>query len=214
MARYVIKKKKKVIRKFGSVNGLPLTVNRTSRPGMHGKKREGKKSEYAKGLFNKNSLRASYGISEKQFRNYFTKAAKASDKGEALLQILEFRLDNLVYRLGIAPTLPAARQLVVHGHIQVEKLNKNTEEKQERVFEKVDKPSYLVKVGQKVRLNPKTVKKKLIIIEEALAKAEYIDYVSFDKDNVEGCFARMPSESEIPSQVELAKIIEFSSRKI
>ena len=213
MARYIFKKKKRVIRKFGPTNGLPLLVNRNSKPGQHGKKREGKKSEFYKGLFNKNKLRACFGILDSQFRNYFKKASKALDKGEALLQTLEFRLDNLVYRLGLARTLPAARQLIVHGHIEVEKLSKNSDQEENIIFEKVDRPSYKISVGQKVRLRKKTVNKKLFAVEDSLSKAEYIDYVNFDKENLTGCFVRMPSEKEIPVDVEVSKIIEFSSRR-
>lgn len=221
MSRYVIAKRKKFIRKFGPLNGLPLIVNRTSRPGQHGKKREGKKSEFAKGLFNKNKLRACYGISEKQFRRCFVKAVKAPDTAEALLQTLETRLDNIVYRLGLAPTLTGARQLVVHGHVQVQKLcgkacseNKTEAKDEEIIFEKVDKPSYQVKVGQKIRLAPKTAQKKLPVVEVALSKAERIDYITFDAAKLEGYMNRMPSEQEIPNQVELSKIVEFSSRQV
>ncbi|HEY9886140.1 MAG TPA: 30S ribosomal protein S4 [Vampirovibrionales bacterium] len=215
MARYVFKKKKKLVRKYGPINGLPTSVKRTSRPGMHGKKREPKLSEYGKGLFNKNKLRACYGISEKQFRNYFAKAVKADDTGEALLQLLEVRLDNLVYRLGIAPTLPAARQLVVHGHIQVEKLAARKEgENAETVYEKVDRPSYNIAVGQKVKLSPKTKAKLPPMIEESLKNAERVDYIEFNESTLEGSFTRTPTATEIHAPVEVAKIIEFSSRRL
>jgi small subunit ribosomal protein S4 len=200
MARYVFKKKHKVVRKFGPVNGLPTNIKRTSKPGVHGKKREGKQSEFAKGLFNKNKLRACYGISEKQFRNYFSEAVKAPDTGEALLQILEFRLDNLVYRLGLAPSLPAARQLVVHGHIQVQKLNASGDE---AVFEKVDKPAYQVKVKQKVRLSPKLSKKLPPAVEQSIGQTERVEYVEFDASNNSGFFSKMPSgATDIKSPVE------------
>ena len=220
MARFVYKKKKKLVRKYGSINGLPYVVGRSGRIGQHARKREGKPSEYSIGLSNKNKLRACYGISEKQFRNVFAKAFKAADTGEALLQDLEFRLDNLVYRLGIASTLPAARQLVVHGHIQVQK-NSNWKKRQQEEFknleiefEKVDRPNYRMEVGQQIRLSKKTIEKKLPSVEESLSKAEHLEYVTFDPDTFTGCFNAKPAAGDIPTQVEVAKIIEFAARKI
>ncbi len=213
MARYVFKKKKRIVRKFGPINGLSPNVKRSSRPGMHGKKREGKQSEFGKGLFNKNKLRACFGISERQFRNYFKRASKKTEAtGEALLHALEFRLDNLVYRLGFAPTLPAARQYVVHGHIQVAK--KSTEGSEELVYETVDKPGYEVKVKQRIRLAPKTAKKLPVVIEQSLANAQRIEYVEYDEKSGSGCFTRIPTEIEIPAPVEMSKIIEFSARRL
>jgi small subunit ribosomal protein S4 len=212
MARYVFKKKKRIVRKFGPINGLSPNVKRTSRPGMHGKKREGKQSEFGKGLFNKNKLRACFGISEKQFRNYFKKASTKPDTGEALLQNLEFRLDNLIYRLGLAPSLPAARQLVVHGHVEVAR--STNEEGGEPKYEKVDRPAYIVKVKQRVRLSAKITKKLPLAIEQSIANAQRIDYVEYDAGGFSGCFTRIPSGAEVPAPVEIAKIIEFSSRKL
>ncbi|MDJ0625288.1 MAG: 30S ribosomal protein S4 [Candidatus Caenarcaniphilales bacterium] len=220
MARYVFKKKKKLVRRFGPINGLPSNVKRTTRPGMHGRKRDPKQSEYGKGLFNKNKLRACFGISEKQFRNYFAEAVKAPDTGEALLQLLEFRLDNLVYRLGLAPTLPAARQMVVHGHIQVQKLfpkpkdSEAEKKEEEEIFEKVDRPAYKVKANQKIKLSPKILKKLPPAVEQSIKETLRVDYVAFDNATNIGCFTRVPSESEIPAPVEIAKIIEFSSRRL
>jgi small subunit ribosomal protein S4 len=214
MARYVIKKPKKFVRKFGILSGLPTNIRRNSKPGMHGKKREGKLSEFGKGLFNKNKLRACYGISEKQFRNYFYEASKAIDKAEALLQSLEFRLDNLVYRLGLAPSLPAARQLVVHGHVQVQKISSSLAEGVV-VFEKVDKPAYQVKSRQKIKLSAKLAKKLPVAIEQSIANVQNrVDYVEFEADSFSGCFSRIPTATEIPVEVEVSKIIEFSSRRL
>ncbi len=236
MARYIYKKTTKLVRKFGPINGLPANVKRASKPG--GKKKDGKLSEFGKGLFNKNKLRACYNISEKQFRNYFREAVKALDTGEALLQSLEFRLDNLVYRLGLAPTLISARQMVVHGHILVEKLkaqnkiennssdeknNKKKEEKnkkeqepsqEETTFTKVDKPGYKVKHGQKIKLSKKLKNKMPAFIEQALQNPNRVEYVQFDENTLSGCFTRIPTASEIPAQVEISKIIEFSSRRL
>jgi small subunit ribosomal protein S4 len=213
MARYIYKKTKKPVRKFGPINGLPTNVKRTSKPGMHGRKREGKQSEFAKGLFNKNKLRACFNISERQFRNYFENAVKSPDTGEALLQVLEFRLDNLVYRLGLAPTLPSARQFVVHGHIQVQKLSAS-EDGEAEVYETVNKPGYKIKAKQKIRLSPKTVKKLPPVVEESLKNANRVEYVEFDEKSYSGCFAKVPGAADIPAPVEIAKIIEFSSRKL
>ncbi len=219
MARYVFKKTKRIVRKFGPVNGLnPLRGVRLGKPGKPAGKREGKQSEYGKGLFNKNKLRACYGINETQFRNYFAKATKAPDTGEALLQLLEYRLDNLVYRLGFAPTLPGARQLVVHGHIEVEhhrsfvQSNEEGAEQKERVFERVDRPSYRLKVGQRIRLCKKTAKKLPPMIEQSIKSVERVDYVNFDEDKLEGYLNREATGIDIKVPVELAKIIEFTSK--
>jgi small subunit ribosomal protein S4 len=245
MARYIYKKTTKLVRKFGPINGLPANIKRPSKPG--GKKKDGKLSEFGKGLFNKNKLRACYNISEKQFRNYFREAVKAPDTGEALLQSLEFRLDNLVYRLGLAPTLISARQMVVHGHILVEKLkaqkpqlaenssaekedqnpkkedkkkeekNKKEEEqtqKEETTFTKVDKPGYKVKHGQKIKLCKKLKNKMPAFIEQALQNPNRVEYIQFDENTLSGCFTRIPTATEIPAQVEISKIIEFSSRRL
>jgi len=222
MARYVFKKKSKLVRKFGPLNGIP-SAKKSSRPGMHGRKRESRQSEFGKGLFNKNKLRASWSISEKQFRNYFSKAIKSPDTGEALLQALECRLDNVVYRLGLAPTLAAARQLVVHGHIEVEALSpkkhsdqesSTNQDKEQASFRKVDRPSFSVKPKQKIRLSRKTLKKKLPLIEDSVQDAERMDYINFDKETYSGYISRLPAATEIPAQVEIAKIIEYSSRNI
>jgi small subunit ribosomal protein S4 len=213
MARYVFKKKKRIVRKFGPINGLPANVKRTSRPGMHGKKREGKQSEFAKGLFNKNKLRACFGISERQFRKYFKRASKKTEAtGEALLHNLEFRLDNLVYRLGLAPSLPAARQFVVHGHIQVAK--RTSDENAEVIYQTVDRPGYEVKVKQRIRLAPKTAKKLPVVIEQSLANAQRVDYLQYDEKEIGGYFTKVPAETEIHAPVEMSKIIEFSARRL
>lgn len=220
MARFVFKKKKKLARKYGTISGIPHVVGRPGRIGQHSAKRGSKPTEYRIGLDQKNKLRACYGISEKQFINAFRRAFKAEDTSEALLQDLETRLDVLVFRLGLAPTMPAARQFVVHGHIEVQTranlryVNSDAGKGAELEYDKVDRPAYRVQAGQKVRLTEKSKSKNIPVIEESIAKAEHVDYVNFDKDKLTGCFTRIPTADEIPVEVEVAKIIEFSSRKV
>ena len=242
---YTLKKKKKIVRKFkGGVNGLP-NYKRLTKPGVHGKKREGKLSDYGKGLFQKNKLRACYGIKEKQFRNYFSKALKGSDTETELLVILETRLDNIVYRLGLAPSLPAARQMVVHGHFEVQsqsdyrkkkeskdttsednkevnkEANKSKKEKKEKkedpVFEKVDKPSYQLRVGQLVRISPKVQKKKLFeTVKQARTNASVLDWLTIEEESFCGYINTLPQLSQIPTaeHVQIADVIVFASRTV
>lgn len=219
MARFVFKKKRKLTRKYGAISGLPYIVARPGRIGQHSQKRESKPSEYKLGLTNKNKLRACYGISEKQLRVVFARAFKARDTGEYLLQDLECRLDNIVYRLGLAPTLPAARQLVVHRHVEVQTISnwRDTQSADSEVqpeFAIVNKPNYRVKVGQRIRLTKKSVEKKLPFIEGIRPNNEGVEYVTFDASNFTGYINQMPVAADIPVQVEVAKIIEFLSRKV
>ena len=131
-------------------------LRRKTPPGMHSELRR-KVSEFKKRLIEKQKLRFSYWVSEKQFRNYVKEAFKKPGiPGETLLSLLERRLDNVVYRLGFAPTLMAGRQLVVHGHVLVN-------------GRKVDRPSYPLRPGEMVELKQKS--KKMALVEEGLARS-------------------------------------------
>ncbi|MBP3713128.1 MAG: 30S ribosomal protein S4 [Bacilli bacterium] len=172
-------------------------------PGQHGSADQKiKLSEYGRQLAEKQKLRNTYGVSEKQFRRLFllAKADKETVTGLAFMRILESRLDNLVYRFGFARTRKQARQLVNHGHVLVN-------------GKKVDIPSYLVKVGDKVTLSDNA--KKFALVADALeAQVATVGYVSVDKDKKEGTFVRLPERKELTSEINEAQIVEFYNRKI
>ncbi|MDE7100238.1 MAG: 30S ribosomal protein S4, partial [Anaeroplasmataceae bacterium] len=151
-------------------------VKRKYAPGQHGAKRK-KLSEYATQMAEKQKVRFTYGVSEKQFRKTFNEAAKISGKtGVNFLKLLEVRLDNLVYKLGFASTRAQARQLVNHGHVLVN-------------GKKVDIPSYRVKVGQTIQM--KESSKDLVVVKAALeARAARAEYLSFDDNTKVGTLVR------------------------
>ena len=167
-------------------------------PGQHGQKR-GKLSEYGLQLQEKQKVRFYYGVNEKQFRNLFERAAKLQGKqGDNFLFLLESRLDNLVYRLGLATTRRQARQLVNHGHILVD-------------GKKVDIPSYLCKPGQTICL--KETSKGLSICKEALENTvARVPYVQYDEQTGVGTFVRMPERSEFLPEIKENLIVEFYNR--
>ena len=204
MARYT-GPKCRVCRQLGfSVCGSDRCAleRRSTPPGMHPNLRR-KVSEYKKRVLEKQKLRFSYWVSEKQFRNYVRKASgKPGIPGENLLSLLERRLDNIVYRLGFAPTLLAARQLVVHGHILVN-------------GRKVDRPSNLLAEGDVVSLGEKT--KKMLLVEEGLAKRRArleLPYLQVDKTNLTGTLTSVPERAQIPLEINEALIMEHYSRYI
>lgn len=167
-------------------------------PGQHGQRRS-KASDYGTQLHEKQKVRFTYGISEKQFRKTFEDANVREGKhGENFLKLLEARLDNVVYRLGLAKTRAQARQLVNHGHFLVD-------------GQKVDIPSYRLVPGQKVTL--KESSRNLQVILQAL-EGQYasVDFVSFDKDSMTGTFVRYPQRSEILQEINEQLIVEFYNR--
>ncbi|MBO8413886.1 MAG: 30S ribosomal protein S4 [Firmicutes bacterium] len=181
-------------------NGKEL-AKRNYAPGQHGKDRRSKQSEYGKQLTEKQKLRLTYGVSERQFRRLFLLAkAEKEVTGIAFMRILESRLDNLVYRLGFARTRRQARQLVTHGHVLVD-------------GKKVDIPSYLVKVGSHISLSEKA--SKFAIVEDAIkAQVSMVPYVSCEKEKHEGIFVRTPERSELPRDINEAQIVEYYNRKL
>ncbi|KAF0815970.1 MULTISPECIES: 30S ribosomal protein S4 [unclassified Cytobacillus] len=168
-------------------------------PGQHGPNQRKKISEYGLQLQEKQKLRHMYGVNERQFRNLFDKAGKMPGvHGENFMILLESRLDNVVYRLGLARTRRQARQLVNHGHIMVD-------------GSRVDIPSYRVKPGQTITLREKS--RNLDIVKEAIEVNNFVpDFVSFDADKLEGTFTRMPERSELPAEINESLIVEFYSR--
>ncbi|MEQ6388712.1 30S ribosomal protein S4 [Bacillaceae bacterium S4-13-58] len=168
-------------------------------PGQHGPNQRRKLSEYGLQLQEKQKLRFMYGVNERQFRRTFDDAGKIRGiHGENFMILLESRLDNLVYRLGLARTRSQARQLVNHGHIIVDGA-------------RVDIPSYRVKPGQTIGVREKS--RNLEIIKEAIEVNNFIpEYLSFDENTLEGTYSRYPERSELPSEINEALIVEFYSR--
>jgi small subunit ribosomal protein S4 len=167
-------------------------------PGQHGQRRS-KISDYGQQLQEKQKVRFTFGVSEKQFRKTFNEAGKMKGKhGENFLRLLESRLDNVVYRLGLAKTRAQARQLVNHGHFLVD-------------GKKVDIPSYRLMPGQKLQL--RETSKGLKVVQEAL-EGQYasVDFVSFDKETNVGTFVRYPERNEILQEINEQLIVEFYNR--
>ena len=168
-------------------------------PGQHGNARKGKLSDYGTQLKKKQKVRFMYGVNERQFRKTFNEASKMKGiHGENFLKLLESRLDNVVYRMGMAATRRAARQLVNHGHILVD-------------GNKVDIPSYRLKPGQVVSLKEKD--KDMLVVKEALEKVvSRVEFVTFDVNKLTGTFVRYPERSELNADINESLIVEFYSR--
>ncbi|MUV39306.1 30S ribosomal protein S4 [Lentibacillus sp. JNUCC-1] len=168
-------------------------------PGQHGANTRRKISEYGLQLQEKQKLRFMYGLNERQFRNLFDSAGKMQGvHGENFMILLESRLDNLVYRLGLARTRKQARQLVNHGHVTVD-------------GKRVDIPSYRVKPGQAIGLRERS--QNLDTIKEAIEVNNFVpEYLTFDENNLEGTYNRYPERAELPAEINEALIVEFYSR--
>ncbi|MCM3786981.1 30S ribosomal protein S4 [Domibacillus indicus] len=191
----------KISRRLGiSLSGTGKEIEkRPYAPGPHGPNQRKKMSEYGQQLQEKQKLRHMYGVTERQFRNLFDRAGKLKGVyGENFMILLESRLDNLVYRLGLARTRRQARQLVNHGHITVD-------------GKRLDIPSYQVKIGQTIGVREKS--NNFSIIKEAVEVNNFVpDYLTFDADKLEGTFTRLPERSELPAEINEALIVEFYSR--
>ena len=190
MARY-IGPKSKIARKFGEPIFGPDKVlsKKNYAPGMHGNNRRRKSSEYGIMLAEKQKAKYTYGVLEKQFRNVFEKADSAPGiTGEVLLQTLESRLDNIVYRLSIAPTRAAARQLVSHCHIVVDGKVCNV-------------PSRIIKPGQIIGVRERS--KSLEVIQNSLAGVNHSKYswLEWDESAMAGKFMNVPERTEIPENI-------------
>ena len=201
MARYT-GPKSKIARKFREpIFGPDKALEKKNYPpGQHGNtKKKGKKSEYAIQLMEKQKAKYTYGILEKQFARTFDKAARAHGiTGEVLLQLIECRLDNVVYRLWIAPSRRAARQLVSHAHINV---NGST----------VNIPSYSLKPGDVVSVREKS--QSLEAITESLSGAvNKYSWLDFDKSSFSGNFISVPERSQIPENIKEQLIVELYSK--
>ena len=203
MARYT-GPKSRIARRFGeAIFGADKVLSkRNFPPGQHGNSRRRKTStsEYGVMLAEKQKAKYTYGVLEKQFRNMFDKAARTNGiTGEILLQNLECRLDNVVYRLGIAPTRAAARQLVGHKHITVD-------------GKVVNIPSYSVKPGQIIAVREKS--KSLEVIADALAGFNHSKYpwIEWDENTKSGKLLHKPERADIPENIKEQLIVELYSK--
>ncbi len=201
MARY-IGPKSRIARRFGEAIFGPdkVLAKRNFPPGQHGNSRRRKTSEYGVMLAEKQKAKYTYGVLEKQFRNLFDKAAAATGiTGELLLQALECRLDNIVFRLGIAPTRAAARQLVNHKHIVVD-------------GQVVNIASYSVKPGQIVGVRERS--KSLEVIADALAGFNHSKYawIEWDEASKSGKLLHKPEREDIPENIKEQLIVELYSK--
>ncbi len=202
MARYR-GPKSKIARKFGDpIFGTDKHLERKNYPpGQHGNmKRRKKTSEYGIQLREKQKAKYTYGVLEKQFRNLFERASRSKGvTGEVLLQLLESRLDNVVYRLGIAPTRAAARQMVSHRHITVN-------------GEVVNIPSSLVRAGDIIGVREKS--KSLEAIMDSLAGKRQLSYswLEWDDTQMVGKFMNTPEREDIPEDIKEQLIVELYSK--
>jgi small subunit ribosomal protein S4 len=191
----------KISRRFGEPLFGPDKVldRRTNPPGQHGARRRKKLSEYGEQLREKQKARFIYGMMERQFRTFFKRAkARQGVTGEVLLQLCETRLDNIVYRLGIAPTRPAARQLVTHRHITVDGKICNI-------------PSATVKPGQVIGIREKS--RNLSAIQDSLGKHKVtVSWLEWNEANQTGSMTSVPERSEIPENINVQAIVELYSR--
>ena len=200
MARYT-GPSTKIARKFGEpIFGTDKDFEkRNYPPGQHGlaSKRK-KKSEYGTQLKEKQKVKHTYGLLEKQFRNLYEKASRMKgQKGENLIILLESRLDNLVYRMGIAPTRAAARQLVSHAHITLNGVVCNI-------------PSALVKPGDVVAVRERS--KSLEVITNSVASANKFSWIEFDAKALTGKYLNTPVRTEIPETINEQLIVELYSK--
>ena len=201
MARYT-GPKTKIARKFGeAIFGEDKAFEkRNYPPGQHGNnRRRPKKSEYAIQLMEKQKAKFTYGILERQFRNLFDRASRSKGvTGEVLLQLCESRLDNVVYRLGIAPTRSAARQLVGHRHITLNGSVNNI-------------PSTHIKEGDVIGVREKS--KSLEVVERSVAQSSSVqEWLSWNEATLEGTLVSVPTREQITENIKEQLIVELYSK--
>lgn len=194
--------KTKIARIFGEpIIGNPKYLNKNSNPpGQHGAQRKRKTlGEYALQLREKQKAKYTYGVLEKQFRKTFEEAARLKGvTGENLIKLLEARLDNTVYRMGIAPTRPAARQLVSHKHVTVN-------------GEVVNIPSYQLKPGDKVGLKEKSAHNSSVT-SQIRGKGQKISWVDWNENDLQGAFLAYPERENVPENIREQLIVELYSK--
>lgn len=201
MARYT-GPRAKVARRFSDpIFGPSKAVSKKAYPpGQHGRGRRRKQSEYAIQLMEKQKAKYTYGVLERQFANLFHKASrKGGITGTVLLQLLESRLDNAVFRLGIAPTRRAARQLVSHKHITV---NGSV----------VNVPSFNLKPGDRVGVREKSKSLEAVVDSLAGRAGKKFSWMEWNADSMEGVFVNVPPRDEIPEKIQEQLIVELYSK--
>ncbi|MBV2226281.1 MAG: 30S ribosomal protein S4 [Sphingobacterium mizutaii] len=202
MARYT-GPKSKIARKFREpIFGPDKALEKKNYPpGQHGpSKRRGKQSEYAIQLLEKQKAKYTYGVLERQFSNLFAKAAaKQGVTGENFLKLLEARLDNIVYRLGIAPTRSSARQLVSHKHITVN-------------GQVVNIPSYSIRPGDVIAVRERSQSLEAIVNSVAGRKINKFSWLDWDADKLTGTFVNFPERADIPENIKENLIVELYSK--
>jgi len=203
MARYT-GPKDKINRRFGVPLFGPSKAleRRNYPPGPHGlRSGRRKKSDYAVALGEKQKLKFIYGVLEKQFRGYFHEAARRRGiTGDTMLQLLETRLDNVCYRLGFGNSRQAARQLVNHGHVLVN-------------GKKLDIPSYQVRPGDVIKIGSRASSQQLALrMLDLTQSVPMVDWLTIDKDKMEGTVARIPEKDDTDAPVNLQLIVELYSR--
>ena len=199
MARYT-GPKAKINRKFGESVFGNVKSKKNYPPGQHGNSRRKKTSEYGIQLREKQKAKYTYGVLERQFHNLYEKASRMKGvRGEILLQLLEQRLDNVVYRLGLAPTRAAARQLVNHRHIVVDGKVLNI-------------PSYTVKPGQTIGVRERS--KNIEVVAAAIQSQSHnqFPWLSWDPASLSGTFLHIPERADIPENISEQSIVELYSK--
>ena len=202
MARYT-GPRTRISRRFGTPIFGPSKYleRRNYGPGVHGPKSRRKVTDYALGLLEKQKLRYYYGLMERQFRNVYERALKRRGvTGETMLQILEMRLDNVVYHLGFANTRPAARQMVTHGHIRVN-------------GRKVNVASCALKVNDAIEVKDSNVSRQMAAKNLEIATSRVVpDWLSLNKEAFKGTVVRIPTRDEIQPMANEQAVVEFYSR--
>ncbi|MCB0345461.1 MAG: 30S ribosomal protein S4 [Bdellovibrionales bacterium] len=185
--------------------GVPLTpkavkvmIHKPLPPGQHGGRRRRALSDYGKQLLEKQKLKSQYNVNERQLRNYYKSAKQLKgNTGENLIALLESRLDAVVLRAGLTPTIYSARQLVRHGHVTVND-------------KKIDLPSYRVAVSDVVSVKEKS--RAIPCVQEALQTAVVPAYIELNKANFAGRLVKIPAREEVPVQCDIPLVVEFYSR--
>jgi len=202
MARYT-GPRTRISRRFGvPIFGPSKYLERRNYgPGVHGPKSRRKFTDYALGLHEKQKLRYYYGLMERQFRNVYERALKRRGvTGETMLQILETRLDNVVYHLGFCNTRPAARQMVAHGHVRVN-------------GRKVNVPSCALKVNDVIEVKDSNVSRQMATKNLEIATSRAVpDWLTLNKEAFKGTIVRVPTRDEIQPMANEQAVVEFYSR--
>ena len=201
MARYT-GPKARINRKFNEpiLGETKALLKKNYPPGMHGKGKKRKQSEYAVQLAEKQKAKYTYGVLERQFAHTFDKATrKKGVTGEVLLQMLEARLDNVVYRMGIAPTRRAARQLVVHKHITVNE-------------DVVNIPSFALRAGDTIEVREKSKSLEAITNSLSIQSAKKYNWLEWDGREMSGKFINVPMRQDIPENINEQLIVELYSK--